>query len=101
MRPLLARSFVIALAFSAMILLILGISDQTGHLWVGSYFFIFAVVAYGLMSVITSYGPTHLPAIVWWFTLLPAMVLFYWPVALLILYARSLAKARRRLPASR
>jgi hypothetical protein len=53
----------IAFIFSTVILLILGISEQTGQLWFGGYFFIFAVVAYGFMGLIFGFGPTHLPVI--------------------------------------
>ena len=81
----LVRSLVIAVIFSTAILLILGISEHTGQLWFGGYFFVFAVVAYGMMGFFVDYGPTHLPVIVAWLTMLPAMVIFYWPVTLLLM----------------
>ena len=81
----LGRSLVIAIVFSTAILLILGISEYTGQLWFGGYFFVFAVVAYGMMGLVFDYGPSHLPVIVAWLTMLPAMVIFYWPVTLLLM----------------
>ena len=78
------RSLVIAVVFSTSILLILGISEYADQLWLASYFFVFAVVAYGMMGLVFDFGPTHLPVIVAWLTMLPAMVIFYWPVMLLL-----------------
>lgn len=92
----LVRSFMMAVVFSTVILLILGLTEYTSMEWIGGYFFGFALLSFGLMEFLFPYIPSDLPVIVAWLMYLPAMVVLYWPVALLgILVTRMVRRTLR------